>query len=95
MATTDTPKSERINLRLQHNAKKLLERAASFEGKTVSNFVLSCAIAQAKKTIHDHEEMELDAQGAHAFFEALSKPVDFNDNLLKALQEHSEYAQSK
>jgi uncharacterized protein (DUF1778 family) len=95
MATTETSKSERINLRLQHNAKQLLERAASFEGKSVSNFVLSCAIAQAKKTIHDHEEMELEAQASQAFLNALSKPVAFNDNLLQALQEHGERVQSK
>jgi len=50
-AATDT-KQDRINLRLKHSAKKMLERAASFEGKTVSNFILTSALARAEKTIH-------------------------------------------
>ena len=95
MAITEPVKSERINLRLQHNAKQLLERAASFEGKSVSNFVLSCAIAQAKKTIHENEKMELGTHSSLTFLDALSKPVEFNNNLIQALQEHEKRADSK
>lgn len=86
-ATTDT-KQERINLRLKHSAKKALERAASFEGKTVSNFILSSALAHAEKTIHEHEVMSLNSQDAERFFEALAKPVCFNKKLTTAFEEH-------
>ena len=85
---TDT-KQERINIRLKSNAKKVLERAASFEGKTVSNFVLSSALARAEKTIHEHEVMNLSARDAEVFFQALTKPVRFNEKLTAALEEHS------
>ena len=33
-------KNERINLRMKSSSKRLIERAASFEGKTVSHFIL-------------------------------------------------------
>ncbi len=95
MSAIETAKSERINLRLQQSAKHLLERAAGFEGKSVSNFILSSALAQAKKTVCDHGEMELDAQASAKFMNALSKPVAFNDELLSALSEHGERVHSK
>ncbi|HEY9202592.1 MAG TPA: DUF1778 domain-containing protein [Gammaproteobacteria bacterium] len=84
---TDT-KDERINLRLKQNAKLMLERAASFEGQTISKFVLSSALARAEKTIQSHEAMSLNAEDSEAFFNALAKPVEFNEKLTAAFQEH-------
>jgi len=93
-AATDT-KQDRINLRLKHSAKKMLERAASFEGKTVSNFILTSALARAEKTIHEHEVMSLNARDSEAFFNALTKPVRFNRKLTAAFEEHEQRVTSK
>ena len=95
MSAATEIKQERINLRVRHNAKQLLERAASFEGKTVSNFILASALAHAEKTIHDHEVMVLSARDAEAFFDALERPVRFNDSLTAALEEHDRRVDSK
>jgi len=81
-------KQERINLRVQGDVKQLLERAAGFEGKTVSNFILNSALAQAEKTLHRHETMHLNQQDSMVFFEALNQPVHFNPKLLAAFEEH-------
>ncbi|MGL6161960.1 DUF1778 domain-containing protein [Microbulbifer sp.] len=62
MSATTGVKRDRINLRLKHNVKKVLERAASFEGKTVSNFILTSAQVRAEKTIQEHEMMSLIAR---------------------------------
>ncbi len=86
---TDT-KQDRINLRLKHSTKIVLERAANFEGKTVSNFILSSALAYAEKTIHEHETMSLNSQDAEAFFNALLKPVCFNQKLVATFEEHDQ-----
>jgi uncharacterized protein (DUF1778 family) len=86
---------DRINLRLKRNAKMMLERAASFEGKTVSKFILSSALEQAEKTIQQRELMSLNASDSEAFFNALSKPVEFNSELLAALAEHDERVVSR
>ena len=88
-------KQERINLRLQHAAKKALERAASFEGKTLSNFILSSAMAQAEKTIHDHEIMQLNRQDSEVFFNELAKPMHLNKKLSTAFEEYAKRVISK
>lgn len=81
-------KQERINLRLKSSAKQVLERAARFEGKTVSGFILSSAMAHAERTIGAHETMRLNNQDSKAFFDALAKPVQFNEKLAAAFEEH-------
>jgi len=86
-AATDN-KQERINLRLKPQAKEVLERAASFEGRTVTSFILTSAMARAERTIQEHEVMRLNARDAEAFFKALNKPVRFNSKLLAAFEEH-------
>ncbi|WP_275097477.1 DUF1778 domain-containing protein [Sedimenticola hydrogenitrophicus] len=91
---TDT-KQERINLRLKHSAKRALERAASFEGKTVSNFILTSALAHAEKTIHEHEVMSLNSRDSEVFFNALVKPIRFNKKLVAAFEEHDQRVTSK
>lgn len=88
-------KNERINLRLKKSAKSLIERAASFEGKTVSNFILSSALATAEKTIHEQGSIQLNELDAQCFFDALAKPVAFNSKLTEALAEHDRRVVSK
>ena len=95
MGTPPQSKDERINLRLKHSAKKILERAAGFEGQTVSKFVLSSALARAEKTVQKHEAMILNAGEAEAFFEALSAPVRFNKKLSSALDEYRDRVTSQ
>ena len=87
--------TDRINLRLKRASKHLIERAASFEGKTVSNFVLNSALASAEHTIRQHQTLSLDQQDAQRFFDALDQPPGFNDALSKALIEHGRRVDSK
>lgn len=90
-----TPKNERINLRLKQNTKNLIERAASFEGMTVSGFILSSALTSAKSIVSRHESIQLNEQDAKLFLEALTKPVTFNERLTEALVEHDRRIESK
>jgi uncharacterized protein (DUF1778 family) len=93
--TATAAKNERINLRLKQQAKNLIERAATFEGKTVSSFILSSALASAEKTIHEYVSIQLSEQDAQRFFNALGKPVRFNKKLTEALLEHDRRVESK
>ncbi len=90
-----TQNDERMNLRLKHSAKLMLERAASFEGQTVSKFVLNSALSRAEKTIQEHEVMSLNIKDSEAFFDALSAPVKFNSKLIAALNTHEECVTSR
>lgn len=85
----DTDKA-RINIRLRQSTKELIERAARFKGKTLSNFILSSAVSAAEKTVIEHDTIRLNATDALQFFAALSKKVTFNDALIDALGEHEE-----
>jgi len=87
--------TDRINLRLKCSDKKALERAASFEGKTVSHFILSSALAHAEKTIQQHEVMRLNSGDSEAFFQALAKPHAFNPKLAAAFEEHDQRVTSQ
>ena len=73
----------------------MLERAASFEGQTVSKFVINSALLRAEKTIHDHEVMTLNAHDSDNFFNALATPVKFNNKLVVALKEHEQRVTTK
>jgi len=95
MSSAAQTKKERINLRLEQQAKQVLERAASFEGQTVSKIILSSAMSSAEKIIEEHEFMALKVSDSEAFFNALNKPVQFNRRLADALKEHDQRVSSK
>jgi len=95
MDATTQNKNERINLRMKSSSKRLIERAASFEGKTVSHFIMTSALEQAEKTVQKHETMTLNSKNSKIFFEALAAPVRFNHELAAALEEHDQRVVSK
>jgi uncharacterized protein (DUF1778 family) len=88
-------KNERINLRMKSSSKRLIERAASFEGKTVSHFIMTSALEQAEKTVQKHETITLNSKNSKIFFEALAAQVRFNRKLAAALVEHDQRVASK
>ncbi len=95
MQTSTELKNERINLRLNGSLKTLLERAASFEGKTVSNFIINSAMERAEETVRKHESISLNEKNSKVFLNALSGSVKFNKKLTDALGEHSQRVNNK
>lgn len=95
METSTEIKNERINLRLKGTVKAFLERAAGFEGKTVSNFIINSAMERAEETVRKHESMSLNAKNSQTFFNALSGDIKFNKKLLNALEEHSQRVENE
>ena len=95
MKTETQSKTERINLRLEKSAKNLLERAAGFEGKTVSRFILHSALERAKISVQEHEVISFNAENSRIFFDALSAPISFNSKLIDALEEHTDRVTGK
>ena len=88
MAQASVTKSERVNLRLNEAAKRRIEQAASFEGKTVSGFIVSSALENAEKAIQKHKTMALDRREAKRFFDAIVNPPAPSDKLRTAMDEH-------
>jgi uncharacterized protein (DUF1778 family) len=88
MAETASTNSERLNLRLNPAAKRRIEQAAAVEGKTVSSFILSSALATAERTIREHETMVLSRRDAEVFLDAILDPPTPSAKLRNAFEEH-------
>ncbi|NLD38714.1 MAG: DUF1778 domain-containing protein [Desulfatiglans sp.] len=95
MKTSASLKSDRINIRLSGTVKTLLERAASVEGKTVSNYILNSALERAEETVRKHDTISLNAKNSEIFLNALSGDISFNKKLSDVLKEHSRRITSK
>ncbi len=95
MAQANVTRKERINLRLDEVAKRRIERAASFEGKTVSGFIVSSALSYADKTIQAHETMTLNRRDALRFFDVIVNPPALNEKLRTAMEEHGKRVVSR
>jgi uncharacterized protein (DUF1778 family) len=95
MKTSASLKSDRINIRLSGTIKTLLERAASVEGKTVSNYILNCALERAEETVRKHDSISLNVRNSEIFLNALSGDISFNKKLSDVFKEHSQRIISK
>jgi len=95
MDTATDNKNERINLRVKSSAKRLIDLAAGFEGKTIFHFILASVLKCAAETVQEHQMMTLNAKNSRAFFDALAAPVHFNEKLTAAFGEHDKRVNSK
>lgn len=67
-------KSEKLDLRLTPEAKRVLQSAAAASHRSVSEFVLESAMARAQETLPDRQTFSLDAERWAAFQAALDAP---------------------
>ena len=72
--TTRTTRSEKLDLRLTAEAKRILATAAAAERRSLSDFVLESALGRAQETLADRRSFHLDAERWKAFMVALDAP---------------------
>lgn len=87
-----TVKESRLNIRCDGRARELLARAATYAHVSVSEFVLSHALASAEQVVQTHETMSLKPEDFQAFLAALDAPVQPNPALERAFRRHAEQA---
>ena len=83
-AAPDEGRSRRdakINLRLSHQTRDLIDAAASAEGKSRTEFVIETARRHAIDVLLDQRFFELDAEQSAAFLETLANPPEPNEKL--------------
>lgn len=85
--TTRTTRSEKLDLRLSTEAKRMLAAAASAAGRSVSDFVLESALGRAEETLADRRSFELDTERWTAFSAALDAPTRDMPRLKRLLNE--------
>jgi uncharacterized protein (DUF1778 family) len=82
-----TTKEDHLQVRLDADAKSVLERAATYRFETVSQFVLSTALTVAEDVIRENEAREpivLSATDWKIFCEAMDNPRPPNETLRAA-----------
>ena len=81
---TKKPKMSRLEARVSVGEKKLFKHAAALQGRSLTEFLVRCAHDAAKRTVQEHEVMELSARDRKAFIAALLKPPVPGKRLKKA-----------
>jgi len=71
---TTSARSEKLEMRLSPQAKRLLREAADLRHKSMSEFVLDSALAEAEETILEQRVFQLPKHEWEAFIAALDTP---------------------
>lgn len=81
-------KDDRLQVRLDAESKSVLQRAASYRHKTVSQFVLATAMEEAEKVIRENEVVTLSGPDWKIFYDALTNPPAPNAAIRKAFAKY-------
>jgi uncharacterized protein (DUF1778 family) len=82
-------RTEKIDLRLTAQAKRVLQTAAAATHRTLSDFILESALARADSVLAERQIFRLDAQRWTAFLGALDAPPKPRPRLARLLNEPS------
>jgi uncharacterized protein (DUF1778 family) len=85
-------RDHRLQVRLNAASKGVLQRAASYRRKTVSQFVLATALQEAEKVIQENEVTSLSSADWTIFFNALTDPPPPNAALRQAYAKYRKAA---
>jgi uncharacterized protein (DUF1778 family) len=88
---TSRPRVERLEARISRDQKRLFQRAADLQGRTLTDFVVSSAQEAAVRTIGEMEIIRLNAEDSRAFAEALLKPREPTERLRAAARRYREF----
>ncbi len=83
-----TRRDERLSLRLSPSSKQVLERAAAYLDKTLTDFVVDVAVRQAEQVVREHESIVLTRKEWTRFQTMLLDPPEPNERLQQALDAH-------
>ncbi len=87
MTSKAIPRDDRLGFRLDEQTKGLIERAARLERRKISDYCLTAITEAARRTIAEHETLNLSERDRAAFFEALVSPPEPGERLARAFAE--------
>ena len=87
---TPASKESRLNIRCDLRARELLDKAATYAHVSVSEFVLSHALASAEQVVQSHESITLKPEHFKVFLAALDESTSPNAALKRAMKRHVE-----
>jgi len=87
---TTTTKESRLNIRCDTRTRQLLDKAANYAHISISEFVLTHALASAERVVQEHEAITLKPKDFEAFLAALDKSSKPNSALKRAFKRHTD-----
>ncbi len=81
-------RTERVQMRVDPVAKRMLKRAAEISNTTVSDFVACCALEAASKIVSEGERIVVSDQDWNLIVSTLANPAEPNCELRRAFAEH-------
>jgi uncharacterized protein (DUF1778 family) len=81
-------RTERLETRLSPEQKELIQRAASLQGRTLTDFVINSIQEAAMRTVREYETMTLGVRDREAFVAALLDPSKPGDRLKAAYRRY-------
>jgi uncharacterized protein (DUF1778 family) len=79
-------RSSRLGFRVDAQTKKLVERAAALERRSLTDFCLTALTEATQATISRHEALLLSERDRQVFFDALVHPPKPNTRLRRAFR---------
>ena len=76
-------KSERIDIRLSLKEKELIEKAATMNNRSLSSYILSVVLKEAKNDLRNFDLDLLDDDEMAIFMDALANPPKPNQALIE------------
>ena len=89
---TGSTKSQivRLDMRINRQAKMIIERAASITGQTLTDFAISNLMQSAMETIERYEKLVMSDRDRDRFLAALDRPAKPLQALAKAARLHAQ-----
>lgn len=84
------PRFERLEARISPEQKDLFKRAADLEGRTLTDFIVSCVVQEARRVVRENEIIKLSERDQQVFVESLLNPPPPNEALIAAMKRHDE-----
>lgn len=83
-------RGERLEARVTAAQKRLIERAAALQGRSVTDFVLASVQDAALRAIEEHQRIDLSLRDSEAFVQALTDSPPVNDRLRETVRRYRE-----
>ena len=90
-----TSKSARLETRISPEQKELIERAAAYAGRSVSDFVVANVEIAAKRVVEEYERLRLNQSQSRTLVDALLSPNRPNKRLRAAAVNHRSLVESR
>jgi len=81
---------ERLEGRVSRETKALCQKAATIQGRSLTDFVVNSAVEAATRTVQENEFIALTQRDRVAFVEALLNAPAPNTRLQKAAERHAQ-----